>query len=172
MAIRPRVDSALGAIGNTPCIELTRIVPTNCARIFIKLESLNPTGSYKDRMALSIVEEAERRNEISHGMTVVEATGGSTGSSLAFVCAVKGYDFHVVSSDAFAVEKLNAMTAFGAELDIIPSANGRITPQLIPAMRARAQQISPQSDRYYYADQFSNIDVLSGYMGLGSELLE
>lgn len=172
MAVRSRVDSALGAIGNTPCVELTRIMPPNCARVFIKLESLNPTGSYKDRMALSVVEEAERRNELRQGMTVLEATGGSTGSSLAFVCAVKGYDFHVVSSDAFAVEKLNTMTAFGAELDIIPSTNGRITPQLIPAMRERARQISAQSDRYYYVDQFSNIDVLSGYTGLGYELLE
>ncbi|KAK6812275.1 hypothetical protein RU639_012036 [Aspergillus parasiticus] len=134
MPVLPSVDSALGAIGNTLCVQLTRVVPPGCARVFLKLESLNPTRSYKDRMALSVVEEAERRNELRRRMTVVEVTGGSTGSSFAFVCALKGYNFRVVSSDAFAVEKLNTMTAFGAQLDIVPSANGNIAPQLIPAM--------------------------------------
>jgi cysteine synthase A len=85
----------------------------------VKLEWFNPTGSYKDRMALAMVEEAERRGDLRDGMTVVEYTGGSTGSSLAYVCAVKGYSFKVVSSDAVAEEKLKTMIAFGADLTII-----------------------------------------------------
>ncbi|KAE8318366.1 tryptophan synthase beta subunit-like PLP-dependent enzyme [Aspergillus transmontanensis] len=156
MPVLPSVDSALGAIGNTPCVQLTRVVPPGCARVFLNLESLSPTGSYKDRMALSVVEEAERRNELRRSMTVVEATGGSTGSSFAFVCALR----------------LNTMTAFGAQLDIVPSANGNIAPQLIPAMRERARQISFQRSDYYYADQFSNPEVLPGYATLGREVLE
>ncbi|CAG8188900.1 unnamed protein product [Penicillium olsonii] len=163
--------NVLAAIGNTPCIELNHVVPEGCARVFIKLEGLNPTGSYKDRMACSIIEEAERRGDLKPGMTVVEATGGSTGSSLALVCAVKGYSFTVVSSDAFAEEKLKTMAAFGANVDIIHSPTGKITPQLIPSMRERARELS-QADDHYYADQFSNHDVLVGYEGLGRELLE
>lgn len=162
---------ALGAVGNTPCIELSRIVPDGCARVFIKLEGLNPTGSYKDRMAMSVIEEAERRGDLKPGMTIVEATGGSTGSSLAFICAIKGYDFKVVSSNAFAEEKLKTMAAFGATLDIVHSPSGKITPDLIPAMRARAKELS-QRDDCYYADQFSNPDVLVGYESMGRELLE
>src|SRR5262245_2875277 len=96
--------SILEAIGHTPVVQLNRVVPKNCADSFVKLEYYNPTGSYKDRMALAMIEEAEKRGDLKPGMTVVEYTGGSTGSSLAFVCAVKGYKFHVVSSDAFANE--------------------------------------------------------------------
>ncbi|KAI9927018.1 hypothetical protein MW887_003399 [Aspergillus wentii] len=161
----------LDAIGNTPCVELNHIVPDGCARVFIKLEGLNPTGSYKDRMARSIIEEAERRGDLKPGMTVVEATGGSTGSSIAFVCAIKGYNFTVVSSDAFAEEKLKTMSAFGATVDIVHSPSGKITPQLIPAMRERAEKLS-QGEGFYYADQFSNSDVLVGYGSLGRELLD
>ncbi|RAK81210.1 PLP-dependent cysteine synthase family protein [Aspergillus fijiensis CBS 313.89] len=171
MSVRPSTTSALGAIGNTPCVELRHVVPPDSARVFVKLESLNPTGSYKDRMAQSVIEEAERRGDLRRGMTVVEATGGSTVSSLAFVCAVKGYAFRVVSSDAFAAEKLNTMTAFGADLDLVPSGTGKITPRLIPAMRERARHIAAQGDGhdYYYADQFSNPDVFPGYEALGRE---
>ena len=158
------------AIGNTPCVELRNIVPNDCARIFIKLEGLNPTGSYKDRMARSVIEEAERRGDLKPGMTVVEATGGSTGSSIALVCAIKGYDFTVVSSDAFAEEKLRTMSAFGATLDIVHSPSGKVTPDLIPSMRERARHLSA-GDNFYYADQFNNADVLVGYEGLGRELL-
>lgn len=171
MSADPPTRDALGAIGNTPCIELRHIVPDGCARVFVKLEGLNPTGSYKDRMARSVIEEAERRGDLKPGMTVVEATGGSTGSSLAFVCAIKGYDFTVVSSDAFAEEKLKTMTAFGATLDIVHSPNGKITPELIPSMRIRAKELS-QKGGCYYADQFNNTDVLIGYEGLARELLE
>ena len=98
--------SMLTSIGNTPLVQLGKVVPPECADIFVKLEFFNPTGAYKDRMALAMIEEAEARGELRPGMTVVEYTGGSTGSSLAFVCAAKGYRFKVVSSDAYAKEKL------------------------------------------------------------------
>src|SRR5262249_23567015 len=117
--VRNRVLSVLQAIGDTPIVRLNKIIPPNCADVFVKLEYYNPTGSYKDRMALAMIEEAEKRGELRPGMTVVEYTGGSTGSSLAFVCAVKGYRFRVVTSDAFAKEKLQTMTAFGAELEVM-----------------------------------------------------
>src|SRR5919108_6475091 len=117
--------SALQAIGNTPVVQLQKVVPPNSAAVFVKLEYFNPTGSYKDRMALSMIEEAEARETLRPGMTVVEYTGGSTGSSLAFVCAVKGYPFKVVSSDAFAREKLQTMRVFGADLTIVPSQGGK-----------------------------------------------
>src|SRR2546422_10577327 len=119
-------DSTLQAIGNTPVVRLQKIVPADSAEVLVKLEYFNPTGSYKDRMALAMIEEAEARGDLRPGMTVVEYTGGSTGSSLAFVCAVKEYSFKVVSSDAFAREKLQTMRAFGAELTIIPSMGARL----------------------------------------------
>ena len=121
--------------GSTPVVQLSKVVPEGAADVFVKLEWFNPTGSYKDRMALAMIEEAERRGDLRPGMTVVEYTGGSTGSSLAYVCAAKGYRFRVVSSDAFAEEKLRTMQALGAELTIVPSEGGRITPDLIPRMR-------------------------------------
>ena len=126
-------------LGQTPVVKLQQIVPKGGADVIVKIEGLNPTGSYKDRMALAILEEAEKRDDLKPGMTVVEYTGGSTGSSLAFVCAVKGYAFRVVSSDAFATEKLRTMQAFGASLEIIKSENGQITPDLNPA-RHRAPE--------------------------------
>ena len=126
--MRSAGSSPLSAIGQTPVVPLKRLVPAGSAEVWIKLEAGNPTGSYKDRMALSMIEGAERRGALTAGMTVVEFTGGSTGSSLAFVCAVKGYRFHVVSSDAFAKEKLATMRAFGAHLELLPSDGGRITP--------------------------------------------
>jgi cysteine synthase len=104
--VQKTVPSVLQAIGNTPVVRLNKVVPPNCAEVLVKLEYYNPTGSYKDRLALVMIEEAEKRGDLKPGMTVVEYPGGSTGSSLAFVCAVKGYRFHVVSSDAFARKKL------------------------------------------------------------------
>src|SRR5437588_1683603 len=133
-SLRPPLPSTLQAIGHTPVVKLQKVVPQNYADVLIKLEYFNPTGSYKDRMALAMIEEAEARGDLRPGMTVVEYTGGSTGSSLAFICAVKGYPFHVVSSDAFAREKLQTMRAFGAELIIVPSQGGQITPDLLPRM--------------------------------------
>ncbi|KAL7758397.1 hypothetical protein ACKLNR_012924 [Fusarium oxysporum f. sp. zingiberi] len=111
----------IGTIGNTPVVRLLHVVPKNHADVFVKLECLNPTGSHKDRMAIAIVEKAEDRGHLKPGMTVVEATGGSTGSSLAFVCAAKGYKFRAISSNAFASEKLATMSAFGASIELIDS---------------------------------------------------
>jgi cysteine synthase A len=150
---------------------LRKIVPENSAAVLVKLEYFSPTGSYKDRMALAMIEEAETRGDLRPGMTVVEYTGGSTGSSLAFVCAVKGYAFQVVSSDAFAQEKLDTMRAFGAELEIIPSQDGKITPDLIPRMIARAKTIA-RRENTYFTDQFNNQDSVKGYSQIGYELLQ
>ncbi len=162
--------SILSTIGNTPIVQLQKIVPETSADVFVKLEYYNPTGSYKDRMALAMIEEAEKRGDLKKGMTVVECTGGSTGSSLALICAVKGYDFHVVSSDAYAQEKLNTMKAFGADLEIIPSEGGKITKDLLPKLIARANEIA-QEGNSYYTNQFHNSDELIGYAKIGEELL-
>lgn len=168
----PRVcSSVLQAIGNTPVVQLHKVVPANSASVFVKLEYFNPTGSYKDRMALSMIEEAEARGTLRRGMTVVEYTGGSTGSSLAFVCAVKGYPFKVVSSDAFAREKLQTMRAFSAQLTIVPSQGGQITPDLIPRMMEVARTLAQAQDTYW-TNQFHNVDMLAGYEQIGRELLE
>jgi len=158
------------AVGNTPLVRLQNIVPPDCAHIYVKLEYYNPTGSYKDRMALAIIEEAEKRGTLKKGMTVVECTGGSTGTSLAFVCAVKGYRFHVVSSDAFAKEKLQSMRLFGAELELFPSEGGKITPGLIPAMIQRTQEIGAAGNAYL-TNQFNNSDALEGYRVMGEEII-
>lgn len=157
-------------VGNTPVVRLAKVVPEGAADVCVKLEWFNPTGSYKDRMALAMIEEAERRGDLRPGMTVVEYTGGSTGSSLAYVCAAKGYRFRVVSSDAFAVEKLKTMEALGAELTIIPSDGGKITPDLVPRMIEKASEIASEPDSYW-TDQFNNTDALVGYRGVGEELL-
>lgn len=163
--------STLEAIGNTPVVQLRTVVPPNSAEVLVKLEYFNPTGSYKDRMALAMIEEAEKRGDLRPGMTVVEYTGGSTGSSLAFVCAVKGYPFKVVSSDAFAREKLATMRAFGAELTIVPSDGGKITPDLIPRMIETARKMAEDANAYW-TNQFHNMDSTIGYQQIGSELLE
>ena len=107
------MDGMLGAIGNTPAVRLIHLVEPDMAEVWVKLEAANPTGSYKDRMALAMIEGAERSGRLTPGQPVVEYTGGSTGSSLAFVCAVKNYPLHIVTSDAFADEKLRTMEAFG-----------------------------------------------------------
>ncbi|MDP9494557.1 MAG: cysteine synthase family protein [Actinomycetota bacterium] len=151
-------------------VKLSKVVPGGAADIFVKLEWFNPTGSYKDRMALAIIEEAERRGDLRPGMTVVEYTGGSTGSSLAFVCAAKGYHFKVVSSDAFAQEKLKTMQAFGAEVTIVPSEGGMITPDLIPRMIEKAKEYAAEPGTYF-TNQFHNRDALVGHRRFGEELL-
>ena len=165
------VDSVLDAIGNTPVVRLRRVVPEGCADVFVKLEYYNPTGCYKDRMAKSMIEEAEQRGDLKPGMIVVEATGGSTGSSLALICAVKGYEFLAASSNAFAVEKLRTMTAFGATLNITPSPSGKVTPDLIPSMVKYADEVAKQGT-HYYTNQFYNCDAIVGYEGIGHELVE
>ena len=160
----------LGAIGATPIVRLVHLVEPGMAEVWVKLESGNPTGSYKDRMALAMIERAERDGRLQPGQTVVEYTGGSTGSSLAYVCALKGYPLRIVTSDAFAAEKLRTMEAFGAELEVVPSPEG-ITPQLIPRMIERAKEIAEVTGGFA-TDQFRNRDMLDGYAGLGHELLE
>ena len=157
----------MAGIGNTPIVRLSRLVPPGSGEVWVKLEAANPTGSYKDRMALAMIEGAERRGDLRPGDTVVEYTGGSTGSSLALVCSVKGYRLRLVTSDAFAQEKLRTMAAFGAELDIVPSPDG-IHPGLIPAMAARAAEIVAETGAYPMA-QFTNRDALDGYRGIGAE---
>jgi cysteine synthase A len=160
----------LEAIGHTPIVRLERLVEPGMAEVWVKLESSNPTGSYKDRMALAMIEGAERDSRLQPGQTVVEYTGGSTGSSLALVCAVKGYPLRIVSSDAFAAEKLRTMEALGAELEVVSSPEG-ITPDLIPALMARAAQIVGETGGFA-TDQFRNTDMPTGYHALARELLE
>ncbi|HEX4981523.1 MAG TPA: cysteine synthase family protein [Ilumatobacteraceae bacterium] len=165
----PDRPGALGGIGHTPLVQLAALVGPDDADVWVKLEAANPTGSYKDRMALAMIEGAERRGALVPGQTVVEYTGGSTGSSLAFVCAVKGYPLRIVSSNAFAVEKLRTMAAFGAELEIIDSPEG-IHPGLIGQMMARAKEIVAETGGYP-TDQFNNRDALDGYRDIGTEIL-
>ncbi len=160
----------LGAIGSTPIVRLERVVEPGMAEVWVKLESVNPTGSYKDRMALAMIEGAERDGRLPPGQTVVEYTGGNTGSSLAYVCALKGYPLRIVSSDAFAREKLRTMEAFGAELELIPSPEG-ITPELLPRMIERSQEIVEETGGFA-TDQFRNRDMLDGYKGLARELID
>jgi cysteine synthase len=163
--------SMMEVLGGTPVVQLRKVVPEGGADVFVKLEWFNPTGSYKDRMARAMIEEAEKRGDLRPGMTVVEYTGGSTGSSLAFVCAAKGYRFRVVSSDAFSAEKLRTMTAFGAELTIVPSEGGAITPDLVPRMIEVARSYAAEPDTYF-TDQLNNADSLVGYREVGVELVE
>jgi len=161
----------LEAIGRTPLVQLRRVAPSEGARVFIKLEYYNPTGSYKDRMALAVIEGAERRGVLKAGMRVVEYTGGSTGSSLAMVCAVKGYAFTPVSSDAFAREKLETMRALGANLVVVPSDRGEINAELFTRLKAELAHEAAQPG-VFWADQFNNDDVIAGYAALGDELLD
>jgi cysteine synthase A len=160
----------LATIGSTPVVQLRRLVEPGMADVWVKLESTNPTGSYKDRMALAMIEGGERSGRLSPGQTVVEYTGGSTGSSLALVCALKGYPLRIVTSDAFAAEKLRTIAAFGAELEVIPSPDG-ITPQLIPRLMERAKEIVEEIGGFA-TDQFNNRDMIDGYGSLGEELVE
>src|ERR671921_520554 len=149
--------SVLHAIGRTPLIRLRRVVPAGASDVLVKLEFYNPTGSYKDRMALAMVEGAEARGGLRPGMRVVEFTGGSTGSSLAMVCAAKGYPFVVLSSDAFAQEKLLTMTAFGAELRMVPSDDGKVTPALFERFKQEIAILANEPDTFW-TDQFHNED--------------
>src|SRR5215467_7610585 len=158
------------AIGNTPLIKLERLSEPGCADIYVKFEAANPTGSMKDRMALSMVEGAEKRGQLKPGGRVIDYTGGSTGSSLAMVCATKGYQAYFVSSDAFSAEKLRTMKAFGAELEIFPSGDGKITAKLIDSMIARARELSKEPGTFW-TDQFNNVDNRSAYHQMAQEII-
>lgn len=160
----------LEAIGNTPLVRLERTPSPGSADVWVKLEGTNPTGSYKDRMALAMVEAVEEGGELSDGVSLLECTGGSTGSSLAFVCAVKGHKFTVISSDAYAREKLDSMRAFGATVLVEPSIGGEVTPDLWPRMMDRARTLV-DGGGYLYVDQFNNRHALAGYRLMAQEIL-
>ncbi len=162
-------NRVLDAIGNTPLVQLSRIVPAGSARVVAKLESANPTGSMKDRMARALVERAAADGRLTPGGTVVEYTAGTTGISLALVCAALGYKAHFVFSDAFSDEKRYAMRAYGAEITDVRSDNKKITEQLIKAMIAKAGEISRRPD-HWGCDQLNNEDGEVGYLPLGEEM--
>lgn len=161
--------NAFNGIGNTPLVELSRLAPADGARIVVKLEWANPTGSMKDRMARAAVEAAIESGRLRPGDTVVDYTAGSTGISLAFACAVLGYEFHAVSSDAFSAEKLQTMRAYGAVVEEVPSENGQITEVLIRAVIARAEEIAAEPGTWW-CDQLNNEDAVAGYLPLGEEI--
>jgi len=159
----------LDAIGNTPLVELRHVVPEGCARVVAKLESANPTGSMKDRMARAMIERAAADGRLQPGGTVVEYTAGTTGISLAFVAAALGYQAHFVFSDAFSEEKRFAMRAYGATITDVPSGGKGITEQLIKSLIRTSEEISRQPG-HWWCDQLNNPDGEAGYHALGEEL--
>ncbi len=166
MAERTRV---LDSIGKTPLVELQRLVPQGSARVFVKVEGQNPTGSMKDRMAISVIDRAAESGRLAPSGTVVEYTGGSTGTSLAFVCAARGYPITIVTSDAFSQEKRDHMRALGATVIEIESDGGRTTKELIQSMIAKAAHLS-SSPEAFFVDQFNNPDAAAGYVPLADEI--
>ncbi len=161
--------NVLRCIGDTRLLALRNIAPANGARILLKLESENPTGSMKDRMALAMIEAAEADGRLAPGGSVVEYTGGSTGVSLALVCAVKGYPLHIVTSDAFAREKLDHMRILGARLQIIESDGGRMTEKLTKDMIEAARVVAAETGAFW-TDQMKNTDQLAAYHGMADEI--
>jgi cysteine synthase A len=153
-------STILDTIGNTPLLELQHVKPSNGARIFIKMESRNPTGSMKDRMALAMISAAEEDGRLKPGAPVVEYTGGSTGVSLSFICAVKKHPLHLVSSDAFSREKLDHMRLLGAKLTLVPSENGKQTEKLTKDMISEAHRIAKKTGAFITA-QMDNTDQLN-----------
>ena len=162
-------QNVLEGIGSTPLLALRNIAPRNGARILLKLEGLNPTGSMKDRMALAMIEAAEADGRLRPGGTVVEYTGGSTGVSLSLVCAVKGYPLHIVTSDAFSREKLDHMEILGARLEILPSENGRMTEKLTRDMVAAAAVLAKEPGSFL-TDQLNNASPLAAYHLMAEEI--
>jgi cysteine synthase len=161
--------SIINAIGKTSLVKLRNVVPKGCAEVFVKLEWENPSGSMKDRAALAMILRAEEDGRLKPGDTIVEYTGGSTGISLALICAAKGYRLQIITSDAFSKDKLNQMEAFGAELTLIPSENGLTTKKLILDMIEAAREISNKPNTYW-TNQLSNLDSIAGYYPLGEEI--
>ncbi len=160
---------ALGGIGNTPLVSLQHVVPPGSARILVKLEWANPTGSMKDRMAQAAIQAAAADGRLAPGDTVVEYTAGTTGISLAFVCAALGYRLHVAFSNAFSDEKRRTMEAFGARITDVPSDGGRITEALIKAMIATSQDLAAKPG-HWWCDQLNNHDATEGYVPMGQEI--
>jgi cysteine synthase len=167
--IERRPAGILDAIGNTSLVRLRKVVPPGRADVLAKLEWENPTGSMKDRMARSVVAAAEADGRLKPGTTVIEYTGGSTGASLALVCAARGYRIRIVSSDAFSREKLDHMAALGAELTLVPSEGGRTNRKLIRDMIEAARELSREPGTYW-TDQLNNHDSITGYHPLGEEI--
>ena len=165
----PKTSGVLAGIGNTPLIDVSDLAPTGSARLLLKLEWSNPTGSMKDRMARAAIEGAEASGRLAPGGTVVEYTAGTTGISLAFVCAAKGYGLEIVFSDAFSDEKRRTMQAFGARITDVKSDNKEITEALIREMIRVAGEIS-QRPKHWWCDQLNNHDAVSGYVSLGEEI--
>jgi cysteine synthase A len=159
----------LDCIGNTSLLALRHIVPENGSRILLKLESENPTGSMKDRMALAMIEAAEADGRLTADGSVVEYTGGSTGVSLSFICAVKGYPLHIVTSDAFAQEKLDHMNILGARLQIVLSESGGMTEKLTRDMVEAARVITEKKGGFW-TDQLNNRDQLAAYHKMAEEI--
>src|SRR5687767_5479851 len=162
-------NGVLAGIGNTPLVELRRILPAGAARLFMKLEWANPTGSMKDRMARAAIEAAEAGGRLESGGTVVEYTAGTTGISLAFVCAAKGYGLQIVFSDAFSDEKRRTMQAFGATITDVKSDNKQINSALIKEMIRTAGEMS-QRPGHWYCDQLRNHEAMAGYHAMGAEI--
>lgn len=162
-------SSILQAIGNTSLVRLRRVVPPDGAQILVKLEWENPTGSMKDRVAQALIARAEADGRLRPGDTIVEYTGGSTGTSLALICAARGYRLRIVTSTAFSQEKLDHMAALGAELTLVPSEGGLTTRKLILDMIETARDLSRQP-RTYWTDQLNNTDSIAGYFALGEEI--
>lgn len=167
--LRTPSSSVLETIGNTPLVELRSIVPAGYARIVAKVEGTNPTGSMKDRFALAVIDGAERAGLLRPGGTVVEYTGGSTGISLALVCAARGYPIRIVTSDAFSREKRDHMRALGADVLLEPSDNLQITEDLIRRMIARAEAIA-RDEHAWWVDQLNNHGGVRGYEAMADEL--
>jgi len=165
------MKNILDTIGNTPIVKLQKIVPEGSGEVYVKLEANNPTGSKKDRMALAMIEGAEKRGILKKGMSVVEYSGGSTGAGLALVCGIKGYRFRLITADVFGKEKIGLMKALGADLEIIESGNGKITKELISKMISRASEISNEPGTFF-TDQLNNSDVIEGFVPLGDEILQ
>lgn len=161
--------SILDAIGNTSLVPLRTIVPAGSAQILVKLEWENPTGSMKDRAAQAMIARAEEDGRLKPGDTIIEYTGGSTGISLALICVAKGYNLHIVSSDAFSQDKLRHMAALGARLTLVPSEGGLTTKKLILDMIETARELAAQPHTYW-TNQLSNADTISGYFALGEEI--
>jgi len=159
----------LHSIGSTSIVRLRKVVPPKSADILVKLEWENPTGSMKDRMAQAVISRAEADGRLKPGDTVLEYTGGSTGASLALICAAKGYHLKIVSSDAFSPEKLDQMAALGAELTLVKSEGGRTTKKLILEMIDTARALSTEPHTHW-TDQLNNRDSIAGYYSLGEEI--
>ncbi|HEY1366983.1 MAG TPA: cysteine synthase family protein [Gaiellaceae bacterium] len=163
--------AGLDAIGNTPLVRLRSFEPEPGGELWAKWEGANPTGSMKDRMAAGMVSHGEETGALRPGMRVVEYTGGSTGSSLAMICAAKGYRAHLVTADCYSPEKIRTMRAFGAEVEVLESEGGKVTPELFDRFEARIAELAAEPDAWW-AEQFVNPGNAAAYRAMGNEIVE